>query len=67
MEVTGYSVSGNLYLRAGQDILGALKGDKTFFPLTEAFITDPSGMHVERPFVAVNKHHVVSLREEGTS
>jgi hypothetical protein len=64
IELPGYLVSGDLHLPEGQDIQAVLKEQKPFFPLTDAVITDDAGLRVERPFVAVNKHQMTSLRVE---
>ena len=64
IELPGYSVSGDIHLPEGQDIQAVLKEQKAFFALTGAVIMDESGLRVERPFVAVNKRQITSLREE---
>ena len=63
IELPGYLLSGDLHLPEGQDIQAVLKEEKPFFPLTDAVITDDTGLRVERPFVAVNKRQITSLRE----
>ncbi len=64
IEMPGYSISGELHLPEGQDVASLLREPKAFFPLTSAVIAGESGLRIERPFVAVNKHQMVSLREE---
>jgi hypothetical protein len=49
---------------AGQGIRSVLDLPGVFFPLTDVTIGHEYGLYGTRPFVAVNKKHIISLRVE---
>jgi hypothetical protein len=58
-----YALIGNIHLASKQTVRDVLKDHRLFLPLTDATITDDSGFRGERPFVAVNKRQIITLRE----
>lgn len=64
IRLPSYTVMGNLSCASDQNIMTVLNERKTFLPLTEATVTDCSGQGLMRPFVAINRHRIISVREE---
>jgi len=62
-----YTVTGGICCADDQSLLAAINGYRDFLPLTTALITSVSGYREERPFVAVNRHQIISLREDPNS
>lgn len=63
IELHSYMVVGNIYCASDQSVMTILNERKAFLPATDAVITNASGFRGERPFVAINKHQIISLRE----
>lgn len=57
-----YSVVGNAHCSGDQCLMALLNERKAFLPLTEVVITDKAGISSERPFAAINKYQIISLR-----
>jgi len=62
IEMRNYAVVGNMHCSGDQCVIALLNERKAFMPLTEVVITNSSGLRQERPFVAINKYQVISLR-----
>ena len=63
LDLPRYTVTGNVHCREGQTILDVLDDERTFLPLTSATITFGNNLEYTRPFVAVNKRDIESIRE----
>lgn len=63
IELHSYTVLGSIHCASDQSVLTMLNERKAFLPVTDAVITNGSGFRGERPFVAINKHQIISLRE----
>ena len=63
IELHSYMVVGSVYCASDQSVMTILNERKAFLPVTDAVITNSSGFRGERPFVAINKHQIISLRE----
>ncbi len=64
IELHSYTVVGNIHCASDQSVMAILNERKAFLPMTATVITDGSGLRGERPFVAVNKNQIISLRED---
>ncbi|MGA3094782.1 MAG: hypothetical protein ABSD79_05320 [Dehalococcoidales bacterium] len=63
IELHSYMVVGSVYCASDQSVMTILNERKAFLPVTDVVITNGSGFRGERPFVAINKHQIISLRE----
>jgi hypothetical protein len=60
-----HNVNGAMHLAAGEDIQDVLNRDVLFVPVTDATLaTSENHFYGTRPFVAVNKRHIVWVRVE---
>ena len=59
-----HTLIGMAHCFGGQGIRHVLNLPCTFFPLTDVTIAHEYGLYGSRPFVAVNKEHIISLRVE---
>ncbi len=64
VELRHYTLYGSLHCSAGHTIRNVLGMPLAFFPLTDVTISHDSGLYGTRPFVAVNKSRVVSVKRE---
>jgi hypothetical protein len=64
IKLPSYTVSGVVYCSADQSVLAILNEEKAFLPLVSTIIEDNAGHRENRPFAAVNKRQIISLREE---
>lgn len=63
IDLASYTVAGSIHCAGDQSVTAILNERKAFLPMTDVIITDGSGLRRERPFVALNKGHIISLRE----
>ena len=66
LETPGRRLAGKAYLTKGQSIQDMLNGEERFIPLTDVTIDQNDLFLGTRPFVAVNKQHINSIRREAT-
>ncbi len=64
LELPSYSLVGNVHCVHGQGVHQVLNEDASFLPLTDVSIAHQYSFYGTRPFVAVNKEHIISSREE---
>lgn len=64
IDLHSYTVVGSIHCASNQSVVSILNECKAFLPITDAVIMDASGFRGERPFVAVNRHQIISLRED---
>ncbi len=65
LKLKTHSVNGSMHLAAGEDIHDVLNRDVLFVPVTNATLaTSDNHFYGTRPFVAVNKKHIVWVRVE---
>jgi len=64
IELHSYAVAGSIHCTSDQSVMAILNERKAFLPMTAAIITAGSGLREERPFVAINKNRIISLRED---
>jgi hypothetical protein len=64
IDLHSYTVVGSMHCASNQSVMSILNERKAFLPLTDAVIMDASGFRGERPFAAVNRHQIISLRED---
>jgi hypothetical protein len=63
IELHSYTVVGSIHCASDQSVMTILNERKAFLPVTDAVITNGSGFRGERPFVAINRHQIISLWE----
>jgi len=63
VELRHHSLIGMVHCPEGQGIRHVLGLPQLFFPVTDVTISHEHGFYGSRPFVAVNKEHVISVRE----
>lgn len=65
LETQSYIVTGNMYHVGQQKIFSVLEDSQMFLPVTHAQVfTIATSIRERLPFVAVNKEHILSLKEE---
>ena len=63
-QLQNYTLIGNIHLDRNQTARDLLNGEADFLPLTEVTIAQDYHLFGTRPFVAVNKEHIISSKEE---
>jgi hypothetical protein len=64
LQLPDYSLMGTIHLDQRQSTQDLLNEDTQFLPLTEVTIAREYHLYGTRPFVAINKQHIISSREE---
>jgi hypothetical protein len=66
VQLPHHTLLGLVHCLKGEEIDSYLDSYSMFFPLTDVTITDECGCYDTRPFAAVNKEHILSLRKENS-
>ena len=64
LRLAEYKLTGRIHLCQGQTIDAVLKESSQFVPMTEVAIAREDWSYGSRPFVAVNREHVIGSAEE---
>jgi hypothetical protein len=64
LRLQNHKLTGNLYYGRGQTIKDSIDSDTAFLPLTHVTIIRDQHVYGIRPFVAVNKEHIIWSQEE---
>jgi len=64
IQLHSFTLIGNMHLSQGQSVHELLNESKAFIPLTEVTIIFENHLYGNRPFVAVNKQHIIYSRQE---
>lgn len=64
LEMVGYSLEGTMHTLPGRTIRDVLDEKAVFLPLTDVTIARENHLYGTRPFVAIKKEQIISLKEE---
>lgn len=64
LEMVGHSLEGTMYTLPGRTVRDVLDEKTPFLPLTNVTIARDNHLYGIRPFVAVKKEQIISLKEE---
>lgn len=68
LKLKSHNVNGSMHLAQGEDIQDMLNREPLFVPVTDATLaTSENHFYGIRPFVAVNKRHIIWVRVEKSS
>lgn len=66
LETPIYSLYGNMHCASGRTVRDVLDERTLFLPLTDVSIEHDKKLYGTRPFVAIKKEQIISLKEEKT-
>jgi hypothetical protein len=64
LQLPTYVIISKMHYAEGQCVMDVLNDETLFLPLTDVKITYQNRLFATRPFVAVNKRMIISLKEE---